>query len=176
MGIKALKKEFNIGHLVQKRDGKTIIGSPYVSELIAIDSEGEVSKSKIVQSGRYEIGQIYDALVACNKAKLLQILNEPEIPIDPKPAYTEAGRGRVIKVYCEEYCWPNLTTEGVLMYDNSHYQKRSDALKHSKKNSVYEIKWICKALWKNCRELLAEMKRLFFELLCLVRLYIFCGY
>jgi len=176
MGIKALKREFNIGHLVQRRAGKTIIGSPYVSELIAIDSEGVVSKSDIVSTGKEEIGQINAALVACDKAKLLKILNEPEIPIDPKPVYTEASRGRVIKVYCEEYGWPNLTTEGVLMYDNCHYQKRSAALRHARRESVCGIEWMHKVLWRNCREWLGGIKRLFFELLCLVRLYITRGY
>ena len=176
MGIKALKREFKIGHIVQRLPGKIVIGSPYVSELIAIHSEGIVSKSRSVQSGKDEIGQIYDALIGCDKAKLLKILNDPEIPIDPKPVYTEATRGRVIKVYCEEYGWPNLTTEGVLMYDNIHFKRRSEALKDSKEDRVCGIKWTCKALWKDCRELLGKTKRLFFEILCLIRLYVFRGY
>ena len=176
MGIKALKKEFNIGHIVQRRDGKILIGSPYVSELIAINPEGEVSKSKIVQSGRYKIGQIYEALIACNKARLLKIINEPEIPIDPKPVFTEAGRGRVIKVYCEEYGYPNITTEGELMYENSHFQNRAESLKHAKENRAAEIKWVGRDILEKSGGTFRRIKQILFKLLCLARLYITRGH
>jgi hypothetical protein len=39
MGWKAFKKHFNIEYIVQIRDGKLLIGSPYISELVAISLE-----------------------------------------------------------------------------------------------------------------------------------------
>jgi len=178
MGIKALKKQFNIGHIVQRRDGKILIGSPYVSDLISIKESPEctIKKSNLIEAGKDELGQIYSNLIDCDKARLLSIISETEIPVDPKPVYTEETRGRVIKAYCEEYGWPNLTTAGVLMNDNSYYQKRSDALKHAQSMSLCEIKWIRRAATGHAVEMLGETKEMFLKLLCLARLYIFRGH
>lgn len=174
--IKALKKEFNIEHIVHKQDDKICIGSVYCSELISIDMDGQIKHSSIVEPNKGELGQILYALQKMPPEKLRALIMEPEIFGTTKTVYTELSRGRIKAVQCEEYGWPNVTVTGELMYDNSHFKKRKEALSHAKANNISAVKNCAQTLVRKAKETIERLCWLLGSVCCLLRLVFFRGY
>lgn len=119
MGIKLLKEKFGIKHIVC-RDGENIcIGSSYVTDLITISPSGKVSKhSWISDNDSDEIGRLYSRLKNCDE--LVQIMNTPDLFGTLTDVWTEKN-GHVVKKQCEKTGWPNITTDGIIMYNNEFF-------------------------------------------------------
>lgn len=174
--IKALKKEFNIKHIVHRREGKFCIGSPYVSELISINADGQIKHSSLITPNKDELGKILYAIQNTPPEKLRALMAEPETFLETKTVYTEQGRGRIKSVQCEETGWPNVTVTGGLMYENTHFENRKEALSHSKGNSIAGIKCWSQALVKDAKGTVKKSYYLLCEIGCLLRIVLLRGH
>ncbi len=147
MGFKLLKEAYDIKHIVcvcneEKYKGEVIcIGSPYVHDLIVIDMDGKVLKrnneSFWVNKELYRYQQEFDA----DADKLKRIVTTPDAwDIDElKPVYICDG-GRIHEAWCVEFGWPNTTTHGELMYNNTAFKTFREAYKCALRNTAYD-KW-----------------------------------
>jgi hypothetical protein len=149
MGIKKLAEHYDIKHIVQVRNsrydglGKFVyIGSPLCSDLIIIGFDGKIkSISSIVHRGETsEIGKLLTKLENDSPEFRAYLLNEPDEFKDLKTVYV-VERGRIYKKQCEKFGWPNCTTDGELMYDNTSFEDRKDALAYAKRSTTMILEW-----------------------------------
>lgn len=138
MGVHSLKKHFNIKHTVQIRDGEIHIGSGYVSDLITISFNGEVKGNKTFMPFKNDdLERYYKELT--EQSDTVKMLIEQDDTFDSVlPVYTYKN-GRVLKKYCTEYGYPNVTTDGELMYDNTFFQNRGKAKETAKREAKYAV-------------------------------------
>lgn len=174
MGIKRLKEVFKIEHIVRREGNSIHIGSAYCPALIKIDVEFQITKSSIVSSG--ELMGLYFALRQASKEGMLKrIIEETEVYKNPKPVYTNRN-GKIKKEFCEKYGWPNLTTKGQLMYDNTFFKSRKDALLDARKGWRYSLGIDIKQIVSRLKDVQKSVKFLFVDLGEYVRLFVFFGY
>lgn len=128
MGWKKVKEHYDIKHIVQvdsRSDyGKVpciLIGSPYISDIIVI----RISDAKILK--RYNGSRFTNELLFELQPKLdedekngtlKRLIDEQDTFERLLPVYNIQSR-RIVKMYCESYGYPNVTTDGQLMYENT---------------------------------------------------------
>lgn len=136
MGIKLLKEKYKIEHLVQRTDKGICIGSPYYHDIIVLNDEGEfmkMYKDRKYNDGwntnedlkRYQEEMIVDS----ENGILKEIIQEPDDYENLNPVF-KIDDGKLIETFCENYGYPNLTIEGELMYENTFFKTKEEAVKY----------------------------------------------
>lgn len=176
MGIKALKEQFNIGHIVQIEDGKICIGSPYIPKLIWIEKDYSV-KHNDTFSGNKDLVRYFEELTKASKSGELKRLIESQDEYSELQTIWTADDGRVIKKQCEVFEWPNVTTDGQLIYENTFFETRKEALRDCRTESFSRLKGI---LMYRCRDLIHSIiktsKYTLSAIGNVIRAYLFFGY
>ena len=119
VGWKNVKDYYRITHIVQVWDGKITIGSPYVHDLIRVTLDGKVSWGNLGPSSNFDLARYYREMTA-DLAKLKKLIDTPDTFTADLPVYTYDG-AEIIENKCEEYGWPSVTHDGMIMYNNSFY-------------------------------------------------------
>lgn len=137
MGWKRIKEYFDIEHIVQVQGEEILIGSPYSSRLLAIKiSTGEVFNNSVFKNFGEEN---YPRLMSASKEKILSLINEKDSFSDSLVVYTYED-DKILKKFCEEYGYPNITHDGCIMYENSFFENKEDAIKKAKKVNEQDIR------------------------------------
>lgn len=155
MGIKAFKEHFGGGYIVQRvRDGRIAIGSAYAHDLIIIMPDLSIKKSKIVREDG-EAGAVFHALVeAAESGRLKNTLDSQDVFGELHDVFL-VENGTIVKKQCEEFGWPNITTDGEMLYDNASFKTRREALRHLRGETLSGVRMtfrslvdaICDTLW-----------------------------
>lgn len=138
MGWKNIKDHYRIGHIVQIRDGRIAVGSGYVSDLIRVSFDGNVSWGNLGASKNDDLARYYAEMTADPK-KLKELIDMPDTFTESLTVYTYDG-GEIIEKKCEAYGWPNLTHDGQLQYENMHSADKLMVVKWAKQDSKLGIK------------------------------------
>ena len=134
MGWKAVRDHYNISHIVHVRGGKLMIGSPYVSEMIVVQPDGSLTTSRSVARGiGGEVERYLDDFTA-DPAKLVELF-AVEDKFDASHRVYSAKGGKIVEQFCEHFDWPNVTHDGELMYENTHFKTYKDALENGLRNA-----------------------------------------
>ena len=155
MGWKNIKQHYSILHIVHVRDDKILIGSPYVSDLLSIDQDCNVIRPHTHLGEGGDLTRIRRAMEGDRK-KLRELMVTPDTFGELMTVYTFED-DRIIEKQCEEIGFPNVTTDGELMYDNSHFAKREQAIRHAKRNAAAIVSSISENVERREAEL-ASMK------------------
>ena len=134
MGIKAIKEKYKIEHLVQKTEKGICIGSSYHHDIIVINMKGQIVtkyKDRKYNDGwstnedlkRYQEEMIIDEENGELK-KLIDLKDEFGVLF---PIFT-VDDGVLIETFCEKYGYPNTTIEGFLIYENTFFKTREEAI------------------------------------------------
>lgn len=125
MGHKALKDHYKIKWIVCVDDDDIVIGSAYIHDIIRIDKFGMLVKC--YDAGIKELKKLIEALKRDEGSVLKSIIETPDRYDGPLlPVYTY-DKGRVITRLCEAHGWPNVTTDGELMYENTFFKEYAEA-------------------------------------------------
>ena len=73
---------------------------------------------------RREYPQVFGA--SCSD--ILSLIAAPDVFEKSLPVYTP-HEGEILEKYCEKYGWPNVTHDGILMYDNTFFKDKTSAIK-----------------------------------------------
>lgn len=131
MGWKTVKDHYDIQHIVQVDTRKDygsepaiLIGSPYISDIIVI----RISDGKILKrfDGRHNelLAALQPRLDEDEKnGKLKDLIDTKDNFGKLLPVYYIGDHKRIRLMWCEHYGYPNVTTEGTLMYENEFYSK-----------------------------------------------------
>lgn len=139
MGWKNIEKRFNIQHIVQIRNNQICIGSGYIGEIITISFEGKITKMDRDYSNEHLKRYCIELKEAEKTGELKKLIDMPDTFQNLKTIYT-CKKGRVIKKYCEEYEYPNVCTDGDLIYENTFFIDRKDAVRYCKRNARLKLK------------------------------------
>lgn len=136
MGWKSIKKYYDINHIVQIRDGNIWIGSPYISNIIVISSDGVIKKRHTEGNENLSVVQ---AKMDADPVKLRELINTSDNFSKAIIVYTYKG-GDILEKYCEALDWPNVTHDGCLMYENTYSQDKQEVIKWARKEAGLGIK------------------------------------
>lgn len=133
MGWKNLKEHYQIEHIVQVNQKGICIGSSYISELALINTEtGAITKNTAF---RDLFRENYPALLNASPSDLLELINTPDSFEKSLTVYTYDG-GEILEKQCEAYGWPNVTHDGVLMYENKFFTDKLHAIDAAIENAL----------------------------------------
>ena len=149
MGWKNLKEHYRVEHIVHVVDGDICIGSPYISKIIIISPDGVFKKRHT--SGNNDLARIQSEMDA-DLPKLIEIIASPDHFEKTIPIFTFKG-GEVREKHCEELGWPNVTHDGCLMYDNTFFTSKNEAVEYAKKEIEYGVKMYHRLIGEKTEEL-----------------------
>lgn len=150
MGWKSVKEHYRIDHTVQMAGGKLCIGSSYVHNLISVTPSGEVS-TELFPTQNPELNRYYKEITS-NKEKFVELLHIVDKFDVSLPIYTYSN-GQVIKKFCEEYGWPNVTHDGEMIYENTFFKKKAQAAAYGKKDEESNLRFLSEHLVKQKNDL-----------------------
>ena len=172
MGWKRVKEHYGIVHIVQvdtRRDYGNVpcifIGSPYISDIIVI----RMSDAAMLK--RYDGGHTSDKLMAlqpqldedAKNGTLKRLIDEPDKFGKMLPVYCIEDGRHIIEMQCEAYGYPNVTTSGRLMYNNTFVSQRCAASRYLLHRSKISPFW-CEHVKGRFREIWRAIRLLRFEI------------
>jgi len=140
MGWKNIEKRFDIRHIVQIRDNKICIGSGYIGDIITISLEGKIIKMDTDYSNEHLKRYVIELKEAEKTGELKNLIDLPDTFENLKPIYT-CKKGKVVKKFCEEYGYPNVCSDGNLIYENTFFIDKKDAVKYCKAQAKLHLKY-----------------------------------
>lgn len=153
MGFKSIKEHYRIGHIVQIREGRIAIGSPYVSDLIRVSFAGEVTWGSLGASKNDDLARYYAEMTA-DLGKLKFLIEQPDSFTAAIPVFTYDG-AEIVEHKCEALGWPNVTHAGALMYENTFSPDRAKVVEWAKRNEDAGIE----SCQRRLRELAADVAK-----------------
>ncbi|QHM90047.1 hypothetical protein [Acetobacter pasteurianus] len=125
MGWKTFKQYFGIKHQVCVRNGRIIIGSPFVSDIASVDmNTGCVSCSQTFPDF---LRKNYPSLANADPAEILECILAEDVFEKSVRIYVLEGHD-VVEKFCEKPCYPNVTHDGVLIYDRDFFSVDRDVV------------------------------------------------
>ena len=132
------------------------IGSDYVSQLITVSPDGILRHSSIVQ-GSSDLNR-YIKEIQEDRDRFIQLFAQADEFADLKTVYTFNDNAEILEKQCEEIGYPNVTTDGELMHNNSHWTDRNKAVAACIESARYRLE-ACKDNLKEHRERVRHWKR-----------------
>ena len=157
MGWKTFKEHFGISHIVQIRGGRLLIGSPFISDLAAIDLR--TGAIKIPEYRSDFLRRYYPNVCAATQIEIKDLLDAEDAFVKSIPVYTCEGL-KILTKYCEIGAYPNVTHDGVLI-DNTFSTNIDDAVEWAKSERGYRL--------ESLRERIADRSKELDELLATLR-------
>ena len=157
MGWKKVKEHYGIKHIVQvdsrSEYGKVpciFVSSPYIGDIIVI----RISDAKILK--RYDGSRFTNELLFELQPKLdedekngtLKRLIDEQDTFDRLLPVYNIQRRRIVKMYCESYGYPNVTTDGQLMYENTF----ASQLRAARYYLLHRSKMNWRIWWRHVKE------------------------
>jgi hypothetical protein len=127
----------NPGYIIHDKGKFICVGSPMCDDLISMDKETLKIKHALdtFHEGRKSIKsevlqRIWDKLhELAETGEIQDIINGIDKIENPLPVFI-ADNGVVRESVTDKYGWPNTTIDGELMYNNSHFPTRKQAIQH----------------------------------------------
>lgn len=137
MGFKVFEDHFGVhNHIVTVRDGVLHIGSSYVSDLVGFNMEtGEVLINDTFSGF---LNQYYPNILNATNEERLALINAQDVFEQSIPVFT-SNKGQIIEKACEQLGFPNVTHDGELMHQNTHYANKDDAIEYERENLYCRI-------------------------------------
>lgn len=138
MGWKTLKERFEINsHIVEISGGSICIGTSCYPGLVTICPD----TGKLTESPGFEefLSKTYPKLFQANRDDILDAIKTPDSFSEFIPVYTFEN-GNIIKKFCEEPGWPNVTHDGFMMYENTFSTDKTEVVAWAKRDADRTIK------------------------------------
>lgn len=136
MGWKNVKEYYRIDHQVEITDEGLCIGSAYVHAIIVISLDGAIVKED--DRTLNEKLMRYQAEMKADPAKLRDLITSPDSFTASIPVYTYRG-AEIIEKCCAQLGWPNVTHDGQMMYENTFFAQKEEALDAARRNCEASI-------------------------------------
>jgi hypothetical protein len=133
MGWKNVKEHYRIGHIVQVTEKGICIGSPYIHDLLVIGLDGAIVKPYTTKGVNEDLER-YQKEMDHDMGKLRELVVNHDTFEKSIPVYTY-DKGDILEKQCEEPKWPNVTHDGLLMYDNAFSTDKAKVVKWAKENA-----------------------------------------
>lgn len=176
MGIKLLKERFGIKHIIQIVDGEICIGSDYLYNIITIKKGFTLEVCRSGISNDLLERNFTDLSVALESGELKKIVEEPDTYENLITVWT-SRHGKVVKKQCEVFEWPEVTTDGEMIYENTFFKTRREALRYCRRDgSNYLKNMLVNRFMDTVTKMIETLKYTFRAVVYFVRAYLFFGY
>jgi hypothetical protein len=164
----------NPGYIISENEGYIAVGSPYVHNLISVDKKTMNIKYALDTFGEGRKSIQNDLLVSIwdklhdlvESGEIIDIINGADEIVKPLLVYCIKD-DELVESITDEYGWPNVTSDGELMYENTHYKTKGEAIAHGIKNITSQLEYIDESISEATNRLKEETDR---RSLCLKRL------
>lgn len=150
MGWKTLKERFDIGHIVQVVGDQIYIGSGYVADLATVDMATGIVTEKPEFRGFLSFN--CHSLLAATPEDVRQAIHAVDLFSADIPVYTYEG-GQILEKRCETPGWPNVTHDGCLMYENTFFLEKADAIRRAKSHAAMTVQYARQSVERAQQEL-----------------------
>lgn len=140
MGWKNVKEHYKISHIVGIYEGHICIGSPYIHDIIRINTDGKIVKEYGDSWAQNEDLLRYMKEMKADQAKLKELIDAPDTFQKSIKVYTYDG-AEIIEKECEEVGWPNVTHDGLVMFENTFSTNREQVVKWARRSLESGIEW-----------------------------------
>ena len=149
MKARVLKRLLNDTEYIISDHGEYIaVGSSYIHNLISVNKSTLKVKYALdtFNTGREAINhkpleEIWDKLhELIESGKIHDIIEGCDDIANPLPVYTVED-GQFIETTTDEYGWPNVTIDGKIMYENTHFKTKGEAVEWGIKSTINTLKW-----------------------------------
>lgn len=165
MGWKNVKDHYRIEHHVHVTELGICIGSPYVPDLIVISKDGQLVKRDDSWHRNADLARYMNEMDA-DPSLLQRLVQSPDtFTRSPIPVYTWVG-GDILEMQCDEPGWPNVTHDGVMMYENLYSTDREMVIKWAKLDAKLSVKFAQEGITRAQEELSAMQAELSKALAC----------
>jgi len=143
----------NTKYNVHNQRKKICVGSPLCSDLIhvykdtfvlvyALDTWKE-GRDSLVRKGEKnnELLFIWDTLAdLIRSGEIRDIIQGNDTIENPIPVFT-VERGNLVEEVTDTFGYPNITHAGNMMYDNTHFKTKEEAIRYGISEETYGLKW-----------------------------------
>lgn len=124
-------------YIVNNNDDYIAVGSPLCHNLISVDKKTLKIKYALdtFNEGRKSIKHaelefIWDRLQELiDSGEIKNIIEGRDEIENPLPVFTVRD-GRLVKSFTDQYGWPNITDDGYIMYENTHFKTELEAINY----------------------------------------------
>jgi len=136
MGWKKVKEHYRIEHTVQVCNNCIWIGAGYIPDGIVISFAGQILKR--FDSCINDDMQRYQQAIERDSTLFRQLLEQPDQFTKSITVYTFKD-GDIVEKLCEELGWPNVTHDGLLMYNNYFSTDKQVVIAWAKANAAAAV-------------------------------------
>jgi hypothetical protein len=158
MGWKRVKEHYRIQHTVQVTVEGICIGSPYIHNIIVIGADGKVKKKYDPGRSNEDLRRIQDEIDA-DPSTLRKMVLTADIFGELITVYTYDG-GEIIECKCEELGFPNVTTGGAMLYENTFSADKIQVVDWAKRNAFLGVKYASESVVDAEKQLAERRDRL----------------
>lgn len=163
MGCKTVKEHYKIGHDVHIMDDTLCIGSSYIPDLLVFDFAGKLIKDGLETYNRRAEQWPWLALIKADQktGKFAELINAPDVYSELIPVFTCHDHA-VVEKQCEKesFGYPNICTDGEMMYENTHFRTAEEAKKRLLINEMYSILNLSESVARDAENLREKARRL----------------
>ena len=147
MKARALKERLKTAYIVHQKNGVVCIASYMVSELIQFYPDTCAFKFAFGDAPKpsdrdiFEVWQGLHELVETKE--IFEYIDGEDDLLNPLPVYLTSDF-EVIETATDSYGYPNVTKEGILLYNNDSWSTREDA----EKSLIYDLKYWSDRDWE----------------------------
>lgn len=143
MGWKTFKQKYNIDHIVQITGKGICIGSGYCHDLATVDLITGSAKENPTFRGFLE--RYYPKIMTASQKEILETIHAEDSFENDIKVYTFEG-SEIIEKKCEKFGYPNITHDGFLMYENTYFKTRIEAIEKALDYNNSSLKYYEQAL------------------------------
>lgn len=160
MKARLLQKKLETVRAVHETEKSICVASAMCSELIMVNKKTLKLTYALdtFNKGRDslksdELGQIWDTLsVLCSTGEINDYLVGEDELENQLPVFYEDD-GRVVEGVTDKYGWPNVTSAGLLMYENTFFPTKKEATKYLSESLISYIESLNKSVSLNLHEI-----------------------
>ena len=161
MKIRKLKELLKTNYILQKSDDRLCIGSAYIHDLISIDRDTLEIKLRDSIRGFEELERIYKKCKELiDNGEMKEIIDGDDDILDMKPIFIFNSKEGVICSYTDDMEWPNTDYTGRLLYENTTFKTKKEAIEFA----IKELNYILKREIENLNEETKQLERIKSEL------------
>ena len=148
----------NTEYIVSNHKEYIAIGSGMCHNLISVDKETlklkyaldirGIGRDNLLGWRFTELAFIWDKLhELIESGEIIDIIEGKDVIENPLPVFT-VHDGRLIESVTDSYDWPSVDDNGVLMYDNTHFKTKKEALEYGIKDNEAGVKMSYDRFWE----------------------------
>ena len=160
MQVRRFNKLIPTGYIVQNCQTYLAIGSGYVHDLIAVNTQTlKVRTSDIVRRDDPKFAEIIEAIEKLPRDVLREIMIHDDEIENPLPVFMWRDN-QVVETQTENYEWPNVDSKGFILFENTTFKTERECAEYARRDITITLRWLEERIANNIEESQKTLDRL----------------